>query len=397
MGQWEVEDVEHERFSEESPSPETPNQLSSDEEANVTPEKQAANPAVMTTAAERARTKGAVQQRAQMNRRLFENERESASENDRRQRPEEAQARVWERFVKPTPFPTGIAQSQRMSAWIDWRKQFKISISLAGSLTQKQKASLLFMSIGAEMQSIITAKNLMLEIDETEANFAHYDHLMTKLNEYFRDTTDATVDLETFSTMKQDVKETARDFEVRLMRQAAVCGLKDSVDLVKNQYIRGMQNRELSKRAFVESWKLQDLVAAAARDEAMTMASGGFDPWGGVKKQEAEPVEVAAVSEAIRRRANDAPRYRSRDPRLTQGRYARPFNDRRSRSAHDDRGKCQACGLREHRYKVCPAVGKPCNKCGSTGHFARVCKREVNSIHNSRPDGEDLDEVKIYT
>ena len=48
--------------------------------------------------------------------------------------------------------------------------------------------------------------------------------------------------------------------------------------------------------------------------------------------------------------------------------------------------QCQGCGqawTTTHR-QVCPALGKKCNHCGLLNHFAKVCRKKLNNLRNSR-------------
>lgn len=47
--------------------------------------------------------------------------------------------------------------------------------------------------------------------------------------------------------------------------------------------------------------------------------------------------------------------------------------------------ECARCGLKGHRAsdEKCPAVGKTCNKCGKTNHFARKCRTQNNQESKS--------------
>ena len=40
--------------------------------------------------------------------------------------------------------------------------------------------------------------------------------------------------------------------------------------------------------------------------------------------------------------------------------------------------KCSCCDT-THAPRACPAYGKACNKCGKSGHFARVCRSKPSA------------------
>ena len=49
-------------------------------------------------------------------------------------------------------------------------------------------------------------------------------------------------------------------------------------------------------------------------------------------------------------------------------------------------GQCRGCGrswTTTHR-QVCPALGKRCNHCDLSNHFAKVCRKKLNTTQNSR-------------
>ena len=49
-------------------------------------------------------------------------------------------------------------------------------------------------------------------------------------------------------------------------------------------------------------------------------------------------------------------------------------------------GQCRGCGQSwtpTHR-QVCPAMGKKCNHCGLLNHFAKVCRRKLNTARNTQ-------------
>jgi hypothetical protein len=59
-----------------------------------------------------------------------------------------------------------------------------------------------------------------------------------------------------------------------------------------------------------------------------------------------------------------------------------------------DEEQCLRCGSRRHKTRAeCPALGKKCDFCKKTGHFAKVCfKKLVNNI-KEKPTQSDTDET----
>ena len=87
--------------------------------------------------------------------------------------------------------------------------------------------------------------------------------MMTKLEAHFKGTSALTVDLGEFLAMSQGQSEGARDFHIRLLRQATLCGLLEQKALLKGRFIDGMKDRETSRRAYSEDWDLDKIVSVA--------------------------------------------------------------------------------------------------------------------------------------
>lgn len=203
--------------------------------------------------------------------------------------------------------------------------------------------------------------------------------------------------------MKQDQKESARDFRVRLTRQAELCQLQNSFEVIRNRFVQGMRDRQLAERAFVDNWTFEAVVAAAARKEVLTSRPEAFDPWGPQATKQ-ETIEVAAL--------RDHPQ--ARNSQQGRGAQIQPWQKRAQGSGVDsrrfppqygnrDQGRkdksnaqkpCSNCGIKVHRFGTCPAIGKERKKCKKVGHFAVMCRSTVNVIETKEPASDD--EVKIY-
>lgn len=307
---------------------------------------------------------------------------------------ESSQPRTWDKFLKPDPFPANISQARKREAWLDWRKHFKMALEIAGEVSQRKKAAYLFMSIGDEVRKIIMAHDMMPEANEAQEDFPHFDHLLQQLDNFFRGTSDVSIDLNTFATMKQEPGEGAREFSIRLRRQASICQLKDSEDMIRSNFVRGMASSDLAKQAFVNNWDLETIISSAVRADTMSSKS----PWGYPSK---ETVEIAALAD--RDKGKQSENWRRTHKTFTRDNRYQPYKPGQSnfRGGSSQIKKldkpCTRCGNNTHKFNSCPAEGRACARCHKTGHFAAVCSSSVREVRTSEEIYTDENEkVKIY-
>lgn len=293
---------------------------------------------------------------------LFESEVERTKKNDL----------SWIKYVKIKPFPTNIPTAQKWESWLDYRRKLRIQLEPYTGASERILAGLLFTNIGEEVEQIISTRNLFPEVEDVDADFPHFTHLIEGLDGYFRGLSDETVNFSGFANMKQKTTESARDFQTRLIRQAEVCDLKEAKPMIRNQFIQGMRDREHAKRAFTDGTTLEDIVSAASRNESLmatTSLANPLAPW----NDKQYPQEVASLTSDSRDRF-------SRSGQAKRGRW-QGGNDRQHKdNQRNDIKPCGNCGIRAHRYNSCPAEGKKCNSCGKVGHFAKVCKQKSATV-----------------
>ena len=289
------------------------------------------------------------------------------------------------KFFKPDPFPPNLPSPEKYQAWRLWKKQFMVALELSGETSQRNKANFLVISVGEEVRQLIFTLDLLPDAVPGETKPV-FDILVQGLETHFKGTSDETVDLTAFNTMKQGEKEGARDFHIRLMRQANLCGFLGQESLIKARFVTGMRDRKAAEQAFSQNWDLLQTVSVAARNEAAAAAESLNT------SSTPKAVEVAEISSRF-------PHYAGARGGFTRGGLTRGGFPRgnfwKGAGSGSSGGDCKGCGRKgghEQGFK-CSAATASCRSCGKRGHFARVCRGKLHEITNKEVKTEGDKEV----
>lgn len=292
------------------------------------------------------------------------------------------------KMFKVETFPKAVKPTEQLQEWTLWLSNFEMASEKAGVLEQRARAIDLSLHIGEEMRRLIVGKGMMPPERSVSHAFPFYDNLVQSLEEHFRSLTDESVDVTTFNNLKQGDKETALEFEFRLMQVAKRVN-ETNAAMIRTRYLNGLRDKDLRERAFVDGIPLQAIVRMATRKEAIASKQPEFSPWGG------DPVMVATVAqpEPHREQLDQRPRgevnreWSDNRPKLRKVQAGRSndfrqHDDRRAQGSDYSR-KCPKCGISQHKYGQCPAEKAICFGCGGTGHFRHKCPKHVAAIEDS--------------
>lgn len=73
-----------------------------------------------------------------------------------------------------------------------------------------------------------------------------YDNVVDRLTEYFKGLSSPALNLALFNNMKQKDGEGVKDFQLRLLHQAELCGFAENEAMVRERFSRGLKNSELA-------------------------------------------------------------------------------------------------------------------------------------------------------
>ncbi|XP_062556966.1 uncharacterized protein K02A2.6-like [Armigeres subalbatus] len=265
-------------------------------------------------------------------------------------------------------FPKDVPSNKLWENWQSFIENFEIATSLSTFTGSADRAKLLYLSVGKNLQDIMSAADLQPNYRDPRC----YSKLVTGINNYFRSMTDTAAEHKAFQAMHQAAGESIVTFHARLIQKARLCGYSpaDQVRFATAQLLKGMRNREMAMAARTYGYDASYIVQAGTRVEAYEAG-----------QQSMERSNVHAINRK---------RERSREKIFSKTRRTEEARDTGGKKTdrEGDNTRCWRCGFTFHKKKTCPALDKKCNTCGRIGHFAGTCRRQskntgINSIMDS--------------
>lgn len=278
-------------------------------------------------------------------------------------------------------FPNNIPSNKLWESWRSFIVNFEMAASLSTFTGSADRAKLLYLSIGKNLQDVISAADLQPNYRDPRC----YTTLVERVNNYFRSMTDTAAEHEAFQAMRQPKGESIIMFHARLTQKVRLCGYSptDQVRFVLAQLLKGMQNRELSMAARTYGHHAKYIVQAATRVEAYEA---------GRQSGEDGTSDVLAVNRKREPSRDSGPLQKMR--KIEED---RTYDGNKSRGQPQDyrqgqRSRCWRCGFFFHKGKTCPALNQQCNICGRVGHYAGTCrnKGKKSGINNVQENSRDI-------
>jgi hypothetical protein len=240
----------------------------------------------------------------------------------------------------------------QLRAFKRWLVTVRGAMSFAKGYSEKQLRAHFNLHCGDEIATIIEV--FSLEPPATSAR--PLTELLENLERHYESACDPRISHQELMDCKQELGESVEGFYRRFCTIAQHQNFGE--DFLRRQFHARIRDPEFRRDAMRNDWSIERTIENAARDEVAKKIEASERQSG--SKEE----EVAAVGAS-----------RTTEPRDQTFREWRGSSRGRKRGGRGGRRpECPTCGLRgEHRHGTCPAIGKSCNNCGATGHFARAC------------------------
>lgn len=237
--------------------------------------------------------------------------------------------------------------------------------------------------MGKNLQDIINAANLQPNYGDTRC----YSALVKGMNDYFKTMTDTATEHEAFQAMTQASGESIVSFHARLAQKVRLCGYSpsDQIRFILSQLLKGMENRELAMAARTYGHDANLIVRAATRVEA-------FKAQGRATESSCSEVHAVERNQGSSRDGYLVRKYRKVENNIGGAIKKIPeMRGSQQECGQGRRNRCWRCGFTFHKRNVCPALGKRCNSCGRTGHYAAMCRtdirqKRINNLQEERSD-----------
>ena len=235
------------------------------------------------------------------------------------------------------PFPMLVSNPKRED-WIYFKRLFQNYISIVGA-EESAKLPLLQNALGRDGLSIF---------DGLPGKKDTYDQGLVCLDTYFSGSSSILLNRKRFFQAHQGPGETIAEYAGRLRRLSSDCAFKDPSEMLRDVFIIGIRNDHLAERLLTQD------AATFTFEKAVIKA---------------ETVERATLDRSQMITSTDFPTVLKVD-RSSEALSSKSLSER-------TRGVfCHRCGIPGQKagHSHCKARDADCRKCGSRGHFAKVCR-----------------------
>ncbi|UYV60624.1 K02A2.6-like [Cordylochernes scorpioides] len=255
-------------------------------------------------------------------------------------------------------FDTFNANDEDWDTYIERMEQYFI----LNNYDDKKKVPALLTFVGKDNYSLL--KDLCAPIKPSTKDF---ESLVKIMGSHFNPTRNIIVERKLFSSRRQGINESIKDYIATLRKQAQKCEFGSTLEeRLRDQLIEGIYDEDFLKRLLAKpDLKLEKAIQMAC---TLEMASHYIQHFKGDDKDK----DINKID--LKRKIN---------PKTQK------YNE------------CFRCGLRNHSPQNCWSLKNKCKICGEQGHYARKCRSKKNNFKSNTPTsnfleaGGSLEEIEV--
>lgn len=277
--------------------------------------------------------------------------------------------------------------------WEEWHRAFELTLQTRQIYTQPEKLVALLTMGGRGLQRIYN--NLLpvpeeiypelVEVPMKPHDVPEYDNAVKRLDKFFVGKQNLRVELEVFRAIKQKNEESFKLFLLRLRAQATRCdfGNREEIEILQ-QVTVGARDEKIRDKGLENVMNLNEISNYAQNRETLFQQKEKSKPFreeqnvnylpGGSNFKQGGHQQNAArenryASRPYKRQPNGHLSNRQSQRWIETNRNMGPPG--RARAVN----QCSRCGSFNHDSdsRECYARQARCNRCGTVGHFVRMC------------------------
>lgn len=290
----------------------------------------------------------------------------------------------------PGAFNANVDSQNLRQEWEEWHRAFELTMCSRQIYTQPEKLVALLTMGGRGLQRIYY--NLLpvpeeiypelVEVPMRPHDVPEYDNAVKRLDKFFVGKQNLRVELEVFRAIKQKNEEPFKNFLLRLRAQAARCdfGTREETEILQ-QVTVGARDEKIRDKGLENVMDLSEISNYAQNRETLLKQKEKSKPFRDEQEVNYLP---GGRSKYKQQHAARGGRYTSRPyQRQAGGRFSNRQSQRWTETNRNNgqfgRGRagkeCNRCGSFYHGSdsRECPARQARCNRCGTVGHYFRMC------------------------
>ena len=283
-----------------------------------------------------------------------------------------------DRLLKPEKLTADPSRENSMDIYIHWKGTLENYLEIALPTSVEKDGTIIVDPLHEKKKRMALMNCVSSDIFKFFSNTSSYNEGMDKLNSMYLRPENTIYNRHKLMTCAQDTN--IDDFMGRLELLSKSCDFKDVTaednrkDYVRDAFINGLKSSSIRQRLLENT----NLSLPEAFRQARSLES------------------AEKLSSSYTNRENIA----SLNTRVKKPSTSSSFTSTSTKAKnhkHFDSKVCYFCGKARHSRNICPARNGYCSKCSIKGHWASVCKKQVNAAIQDEDGYSSEDDVTFET